>query len=292
MLHRFAKFLAGITFLLLIAGALVTSTGSGLAVPDWPLSFGKLFPPMVGGVLFEHGHRLIAGLVALLTLVFCVTLLLQEKRAWVRRLALAAFAIVCVQAALGGLTVLLHLPPTVSIAHAGLAEVFFSLTISLALVTSPTWPRPSGIPLESGDVLALKVLSCSAAAIVYLQILLGAVIRHTNSGVPFHIIGAMAALFITGRLFYFVNTGYGDQPYLRKPAAAALHASGSQIFLGMASWIAKIKNAGAVPASAAKVWLSTIHLAVGAVVLASCIILAWRVFKLAAESPIKEEVAA
>src|SRR4051812_368390 len=107
-LHRFYGCLAGATVLLLCAGALVTSTGSGLAVPDWPLSYGTLFPQMAGGVLYEHGHRLIAGLVAILTVVqfgWCVR---TEPRRWVKKLSGFALAAVLLQAALGGLTVLLR----------------------------------------------------------------------------------------------------------------------------------------------------------------------------------------
>ncbi len=280
------------TFFLLVAGAMVTSTGSGLAVPDWPLSFGTLFPPMVGGVLYEHGHRLIAGTVALLTLILCIWILAKETRAWVRRMALAAFGVVCLQAVLGGLTVLLKLPPSISIAHAGLAEIFFALIVSLAIVTNPSWNAPSDITLENDDVLALKVLSVSAAVVVYVQILLGALMRHTNTGISFHVIGAVITLFVIGRLAYFVNMGYGDKPFLRRPAMAAAHATGTQLLLGLAAWIARIKNAGALPPSAGKVWLSTLHLAIGALVLAFCVTLAWRIFKIAAEAPVKEKVPA
>jgi len=107
-LHRFAIFLCFMTFLLLCAGALVTGTGSGLAVPDWPLSFGKFFPEMVGGVLFEHGHRMVAGTVGIVTFIFTLTLWVKEKRSWVRTLGFLAFGTVILQALLGGITVLLN----------------------------------------------------------------------------------------------------------------------------------------------------------------------------------------
>src|ERR1041385_3830082 len=93
-LHRFALVTAGCTFLLLLAGALVTSTGSSLAVPDWPLSFGKFFPQMTGGVLFEHGHRMVAGTVAALTAGLAIALQRLEARVWVRRLAWTALGAV------------------------------------------------------------------------------------------------------------------------------------------------------------------------------------------------------
>lgn len=279
IIHRLARFLVGITFLLLVAGALVTSTGSGLAVPDWPLSFGSFFPPMVGGVLYEHGHRLLAGTVAILTLSLCVGLLWKEPRTWVRRLGLAAFGVVCLQATLGGLTVLFRLPPAISIAHAGLAEIFFALIVSTAIVTSPAWNQPCAIKLEPEDALPLRVLSAAAAAAVYLQILLGALTRHAHAGIALHLLGAIAVLFFVARMVYFINAGYGNQPALRKPAMAAVHLVGVQLFLGVAAWVAKIKSAGSIPPTAGKVWLTTIHLAMGALLLGMCVTLAWRIFR-------------
>ena len=106
MLAGTAWLTAAAGFLLVIAGGLVTSTGSGLAVPDWPLSYGTLFPPMVGGIRFEHSHRVIAATVGLMTLVLTLWVLFADRRRWVRRLAIAALALVVLQGLLGGLTVL------------------------------------------------------------------------------------------------------------------------------------------------------------------------------------------
>src|ERR671913_448125 len=106
--HRFAIFTATATWVLIFVGGLVTSTGSGLAVPDWPLSFGQFFPRMVGGVFYEHGHRMVA-------------------------------AAVIAQGLLGGLTVVLLLPPAVSVAHACLAQAFLCLTVTIAVITRPGW---------------------------------------------------------------------------------------------------------------------------------------------------------
>src|SRR6478672_746450 len=131
-LHYFAIFLACLTFLLVIAGGLVTSTGSSLSVPDWPLSFGKFFPKMEGGVFYEHGHRMIAGTVGILTFILVGWLLRAERRAYVRYMGFAALLAVLIQATLGGVTVLYRLPPTVSIAHACLGQIFFCLIVSIA----------------------------------------------------------------------------------------------------------------------------------------------------------------
>jgi cytochrome c oxidase assembly protein subunit 15 len=134
-LHRFAVATAGATLVLLFLGGLVTSTGSGLAVPDWPLSFGQVFPPMVGGVLFEHGHRLAATAVGCLTVVLALWTVVGDARASVRALGFLALLAVVLQGILGGITVLYKLPLAVSVTHACLARTFFCLTVTLALVT-------------------------------------------------------------------------------------------------------------------------------------------------------------
>ena len=177
---------AASVFLLLVAGALVTSTGSGLAVPDWPLSYGQLMPPMVGGILYEHGHRMIAATVA--TMVGFQILLLGFGRTdrTTFRLGLAAFGAILAQAVLGGITVLFLLPPAVSSSHAGLAQIVFALTATIALRTSLFWGRFSEeAPRAAGNPAALSKatrLALWAAGASYVQILLGAIVRHTGAG--------------------------------------------------------------------------------------------------------------
>ena len=146
MLHRFAALVAAATAVLIYAGGLVTSTGSGLSVPDWPNTYGWFmfsFPldKMVGGIWYEHSHRLIASVVGFLILVLAIWLWRAEPRAWVRRLGYAALFAVITQGVLGGITVLWFLPDPISIAHAGLAQLVFCLTLAIALVTSPGWKR-------------------------------------------------------------------------------------------------------------------------------------------------------
>ena len=170
-------------FLLLLAGALVTSTESGLAVPDWPLSYGKVMPPMVGGILYEHGHRLVAAAVSTLVGLELGALLffLEGKRA-VKLLAAAAFAAILLQALLGGLTVLLLLPPAVSSAHAALAEIVFALTAVVALMCSRTWNELNNLSSNGAEARTAFRWTLAATAAIYVQIVLGAVIRHTGAG--------------------------------------------------------------------------------------------------------------
>ncbi len=181
-----ARAVAAAVFLLLIAGALVTSTESGLAVPDWPLSYGRLMPPMVGGILYEHGHRMVAALVSLFVGLQMGVLLWGEKRKAVRRLGVLAFAAILGQALLGGLTVLFLLPPAVSSAHAGLAQIVFALTAAIAWMTSGAWTSGTIVGgVSASDAVGLDRafrLASLAALATYVQILLGAVMRHTGAG--------------------------------------------------------------------------------------------------------------
>jgi heme a synthase len=184
MLHRFARLVAACTVLLVLAGSLVTSTGSGLSVPDWPTSYGWsmfTFPPSkwVGGILYEHTHRLIASTVGFLTIVLAVWLWLRDPRPWMKRLGLLALGAVIAQGLLGGLTVLFFLPAAVSTAHAGLAEIFFCLTVAIALFTSPRWNEP---PVGAPASRMIGRLAALTTAVIYIQILLGATMRHTGAG--------------------------------------------------------------------------------------------------------------
>src|SRR5262245_53413825 len=183
MLHRFSRFVAACTALLILAGSLVTSHDAGLSVPDWPTSYGWnmfTFPPSmwVANIIYEHGHRLIASSVGFLTIVLACWLWAVEKRAWLRWLGVAAFAAVVGQGLLGGITVLFYLPPAVSTAHAGLAEIFFSITVAIALFTSPGWNADT----PSVDDPRLRYMATATTVTIYVQILVGATMRHTGAG--------------------------------------------------------------------------------------------------------------
>ncbi|HEX4346546.1 MAG TPA: COX15/CtaA family protein [Vicinamibacterales bacterium] len=190
MLHRFSKFVVACTVLLVLAGSLVTSNAAGLSVPDWPTSYGYnmfAFPPSkwVANILYEHGHRLIASGVGFLTIVLAAWLWIAEPRRWMKYLGASALGAVILQGVLGGLTVLFFLPPAISTAHAGLAEIFFCITIAIALFTSPGWVRgysanPGGAPgVDDG---ALRAIATMTTVVIYCQIIIGAWMRHTGAG--------------------------------------------------------------------------------------------------------------
>jgi cytochrome c oxidase assembly protein subunit 15 len=195
MLHLFAVFVAASTAVLIFAGGLVTSTGSGLSVPDWPTTYGWsmfTFPidKWVGGIFYEHTHRLIASGVGALIMGLALWLWRAEPRRSVRRLGYLALGAVVTQGILGGITVLWFLPDAISIAHAGLAQLVFCLTISIALLTSPGWKHAyarSGSPTDARSQLlandqTLQWVAIATTGLIYLQIIVGATMRHTGAG--------------------------------------------------------------------------------------------------------------
>jgi len=287
-LHRYALAVAGATFVLVVAGGLVTSTGSGLSVPDWPLSFGTLFPRMEGGVRFEHTHRLIAAGVGLLTIVLAVWMARREPRRWVRGLAFVAVGAVVIQGVLGGLTVLFKLPTPISVAHASLAEVFFAMTVALALVTSPRWLTPPDERPDSGSP-STRTLTLATVVVVYVQILLGALVRHSGAALVIpdfplafgrilppitsslvlyqlaHRAGALLVCIFVLWTSVRVLRSHGAEPLLRRPALALIALLGFQIYLGgLTIWTLK----AVIP--------TTAHVATGALLLVTSVFLALR----------------
>jgi heme a synthase len=177
-LRIYTKLVALSTLFLIYAGAMVTSTGSGLAVPDWPLSFGMLMPPMVGGIFYEHGHRMVATAVGLLTLIQAFWLQRREPKPFLRTLGWVALAAVLVQGLLGGLTVLLLLPKVISISHAALAEIFLSINVSIAFFASRSY---HAFRARRGTIADLRLVTRLLVAAIFVQMLLGAWMRHLGA---------------------------------------------------------------------------------------------------------------
>ena len=276
--HRFAIFTAASTLALIFVGGLVTSTGSGLAVPDWPLSYGMLMPPMVGGVFFEHGHRMVATFVGILTTILAIWTARSEPRAGVRRLAWVALATVIAQGVLGGITVKFLLPTPVSVAHACLAQTFFCVTIAIAYSTSREFLAG---PSPQADRANVGPAAIVATAVVFLQLAVGAVMRHMGAGLAIrdfplaqgrlipvfdgpgvavhfaHRVGALLAFLAVMHLL--LHALRSRETRLVKTAAVALVLVLVQIGLG-----------GATVLSARAVVPTTAHVAVGAAVLGAC----------------------
>ncbi|MEW6060551.1 MAG: COX15/CtaA family protein [Bacteroidota bacterium] len=185
-LHRFAIFTAFSTFILIFIGGLVTSTGSGLSVPDWPTTYGEnmfTYPidKWIGGIKYEHGHRLFASFVGFLTTVLAIWLAVKEERRWVKVIGFVALGLVILQGILGGLTVLFLLPTPVSIAHGMLAQTFFCLVSAIALFTSNWW-RNGTVEIKKKGGYYLQLIVLSAVLSLFIQLGFGALLRHTYSG--------------------------------------------------------------------------------------------------------------
>ncbi len=287
--HQFAIAVCCATVMLLLAGGLVTSTGSGLSVPDWPLSFGQVFPPMVGGVRYEHAHRLVAATVGLLTMVLAAWFLKREPRPWVRGVAVLAGGAVVAQGLLGGLTVLLRLPASVSVAHACLAQGFFCLTVVLAVATSRGFVEGGPVPPVEEPAPALWILGAAASFLVYGQLVLGAVMRHTGAGlaipdvplafgrivppllsfeIAIHFAHRVGALVVLATVIWMAARALRRHPHradLTRPARLALLLVVAQILLGAASVTTRL---AVLPATA--------HVVTGALLLATCLVLTLR----------------
>jgi len=179
-LRRFSKIVCASTFVLIFVGGMVTSTDSGLSVPDWPLSYGMIFPPMVGGVFYEHGHRMVAALVGFLTLCLAVWLAFEEKRRWLKVLGFCALGAVILQGVLGGVTVLFYLPDAISVSHGVLAQTFFILTIIVAY--SLSIERQAAVEKGRAVSAGFLKLALGFAVLVFVQLIIAAIMRHTRSG--------------------------------------------------------------------------------------------------------------
>jgi cytochrome c oxidase assembly protein subunit 15 len=307
MLHRFSKFLVACTVLLILAGSLVTSHDAGLSVPDWPTSYGWnmfTFPPSmwVANILYEHGHRLIASTVGFLTIVMAVWLWIAEpRRRWLRWFGVATLGSVVAQGLLGGLTVLFFLPAAISTAHAGLAEIFFCMTVAIAIFTSPGWiagysvgadPR-LGAADQSGHIgPRLRNLATFATFLIYAQILVGATMRHTGAGLAIpdfplmfghlvpdhwspaiaihftHRVGALLVTLTILTLFAHVWSRYRHRRELMRPASLIVALVAVQVTLGALTVLSRRDPL-----------VNSLHVVCGAMVLTTALVLTLRTWR-------------
>jgi cytochrome c oxidase assembly protein subunit 15 len=279
--HRIAVILACSTFPLLFIGGLVTSKGVGLAVPDWPTTFGYnmfLYPwsKMVGGIFYEHSHRLVASFVGLLTMALALTFWLREERNWLRWLGVAALVLVIGQGVLGGLRVVL-LEQTFAIVHAATAQIFFALTICLAIFTSSAWRRGTDRPIKgSGRLLRLCAVT---TGLIYAQIVFGAVLRHTGERLDAHLVFAALVAIHVILIVVRVSRHHADVAQLSRPALLLFVLLLAQGALGGASYVAKFTTLWMVSFDAI-VLVTTLHLALGALMLAVSVALTLRAYRL------------
>src|ERR1041384_784224 len=286
-LNRFAILVACATFCLIIAGTLVTSHDAGLATSDWPLSNGQFFPKMVGNLFWEHGHRMVATTVGLLTIGLLIYFRLTEKRQWVRRLGAFALLAVIDQGLLGGLTVKLMLPLPVSTAHATLAQLFFCTTVSLAVFTSRSWMEASALSREQKGTAPLRYICTAALVTILLQLIIGATLRHSATWdralstelIFVHICGAFAVVVALGSAAVTVLRRHNGESFLTRPAMLALTLLFVQLFLGVAAYITRLHSPSDPQPLNPMVGITVAHVACGALVFATTIVLTLRVFK-------------
>jgi heme a synthase len=278
------------TLFLIFWGGLVTSTGSALSVPDWPLSYGMINPPLVGGVFYEHLHRVIASGVGLMTLILAVWTARRETQPGVRRLAWVALAAVCAQGILGGLTVKLFTPLPISAAHACLAQSFLCLVVALLYTTSREWTAGRS---PQDDVAGLRVASATVTGAIFVQLVLGAIMRHIDRGqaalaipdfplalgrlvppldqapVAIHFAHRVWAMVVVGLIVRLaVRAWRGGDTRFRRAASALVALVLVQVTLGATTVL-----------TAKAVYPTTAHVATGASVLALSFFIALRSFR-------------
>jgi len=280
--HNFTVVAACFVFLLIVAGALVTSNEAGLSVPDWPTSFGSLYriPPLVGGVKFEHGHRMLAEWIGLLTIGVAVWTQRVDQRRWMRILAWSALGTVIAQGILGGLTVLFYLPPAISTAHATLAQTFFCIMVSIAFFTSKSWVQAPRPVVRVDTYPRLTTIATITVAAVWLQLIMGAAFRHSGIRLLPHIVGAAVVFCVVSCLAITTLRRHRDTPELARPAGFLITLLMVQITLGLASYITRVLWSQGVSAPLTSMVVATVaHVACGALVLVTSVILTIKIHR-------------
>lgn len=298
--HRFTVFVAVLAFLLLIAGALVTSNNAGLSVPDWPTSFGSIYkmPHMIGGVKFEHAHRMVAEAVGLLTIIVAAWTWLVDRRRWMRALTVAAVLGVIFQGVLGGLTVLNFLPPAISTAHATVGQTMFCVLAAIAVFTSRSWLEEPAEKIARKESRLLVRHSWMLIGFLYLQLILGAAFRHvwTKWGPPGsnrwpvhrivhaflypHMVNAVVVAGLILFLSIRVISRCSGIAQLRHTAAGLLVLLIAQLLLGVGAYVVRvIQGVDELQPTIGLVSITVAHLGVGALILALSMVLTIQIYR-------------
>jgi cytochrome c oxidase assembly protein subunit 15 len=288
------------TLLQLLVGGVVTGNAAGLAVVDWPNSFGYnmfLYPlsRMTGGIYYEHAHRLFGSLVGLTTLVLAIHLVRAERRSGVKRLALLALLVVIVQGILGGLrvtgTFTLSMSPaamapsvTLAVVHGVLGPAFFGLMVAVASLVSGTWTGERA-PTATSHARSERIFGTLLVSVVLVQLLLGAIQRQLAKGLLVHVTFAVVVLALAllhgARLWGL----YREQPLLQRIGTALMGAAGTQVALGILAFFAVQARTPGAPRAVWDVLLTTAHQGLGSVLLGCAVMAAlWTHRLLAAEA--------
>src|SRR5713101_2121300 len=274
--HRFAVFTVCWTILLFVAGALVTSKDAALSVTDWPTSHGTLVPPLSslqGGDFFEFSHRAVAGGLGILVLVLAVLLWVKESRVWLRWLGFVAVLGVAVQAILGGQVVIRLLHYWLPVIHACFAQIVFGAVLGIAVFTSKWWVSEQP-QLEDSGSPSIHALTILNAAVIYLQVILGAGFRHKDIPIWPHMAGALLVLGMVIWTTVALRKRFAQSRELSR-ARILLHSIfGTQFLLGLGAYWSRLTTADAPQPMPVMVTLTVIHTVVGAVLFAFSVLLA------------------
>ncbi len=291
--------------MLIILGALVTSNDAGLSVPDWPTSFhhwpityGYFQVPLVGNVKWEHGHRIFAQFVGVLSIILAVWTWQVDRRRWMRKLGWTALALVIAQGILGGVTVLFYLPRAVSTAHATLSQTFFCVVTAMAIFTSRGFVEPDQEPRTDISLKrpSLHMLTFFSVSAVYVQLVLGAAFRHahgtrTLSELAPHLAGAAVVTVVLLWTITRVLADYSAVGPLRRPAMALLALLMVQLALGFATYLTVVEWGRSAPQPLESMVLTSVaHVAMGALILMLTVILAiqsWRRVAIPRREPVR-----
>src|SRR5713101_2811261 len=277
--HKYALFVVCWSIFLFVAGALVTSNDAALAVPDWPLSYGTLNPPMVGGIFYEHSHRLIAGALGVFALILAIVVWAKEQRSWLRWFSAIAVGGVLAQAILGGQVVIQLLHYWLPVLHACFAQIVFAAILSIAMFTSKWWVSERG-QLEDSGSPSIHFLATLNAAVIYLQVILGAGFRHKEIPIWPHMAGALLVLGVVIWTAVALRKRFGQSRELSK-ARVMLHAIfGTQFLLGFGAYWSRLTTVDAPQPMPVMVYLTVIHTVVGAILFAFSILVVLMCYRL------------
>ncbi len=280
--HAFAVFTACAAFVVITAGALVTSNDAGLSVPDWPTSFGYLVkvPHFVGGVRYEWSHRMVAGTLGMLTLAIAIWTLAVERRRWLRWLAIGALCTFIAQATLGGMTVLFFQPPWLSTAHATVAQTFFCIAVAIALFTGRKWVEEQPRVEFDSRRPSLSTLTLFSIFVLYVQLILGGMFRHHGMSWWPHVANAVIVSFVLAWTSIRAISVYSNIDAVRRPAVLMLSLLIAQLCLGFTAFLTRVAwGRSAVQPELPMVASTVAHVAVGALLLATTVVLAIHVWR-------------
>jgi cytochrome c oxidase assembly protein subunit 15 len=277
--HKFAIFVVCWTILLLIAGALVTSNEAALSVPDWPLSYGTLTPPMVGGIRYEHSHRVIAGVLGILAIALAIWVWAKDERRWLRWFSVIAVAGIAAQAVLGGEVVRQLLHYWLPVIHACFAQIVFAALLSIAVFTSRWWISDQPQVEDTGSP-PIHTLAIANAAVIYFQVILGAGFRHKEIPVWPHMVGALIVLGMVIWLAAVLRRRFEKSAAISK-TRILLHAIlGTQLLLGLGAYWSRLTTADAPQPMPIMVTLTVLHTVVGAILFGVSILIVLLCYRL------------